>query len=38
MNEKEKAISLVVKLDQDAEKLNRTYQEFLQDVIRRIKL
>lgn len=38
MNEKEKAINLVVKLDQDAEKLNQIYQEFLQAVIRRIKL
>ena len=38
MNEREKAISLVAKLDENAEKLNRTYQEFLQGILKRIKI
>jgi len=38
MNEKEKAMNLAIKLDEKAEKLNRTYQEFIREILKRIKL
>lgn len=38
MNEREIALSLVAKLDEKADKLNRTYQEFIREILKRIKL